>query len=105
SMLSRMLAREARVAWGILDPVTPTSAADAAEIGAAALAAVTCRQLPARRVAQLSLLTPTCGTGRLSPTRERLVATSLREAAEAIQRAGSERELPPISGCGEREAA
>jgi hypothetical protein len=29
------------------------------------------------RVAQLSLLTPSCGTGRLSPERERLVAARL----------------------------
>jgi hypothetical protein len=83
--LSRMLGRDARVAWGILDPVTPTSAADAAGMGAAALAALAGERIPIERVAQLSLLTPACGTGRLAPERERLTAASLDAAAHAIQ--------------------
>jgi hypothetical protein len=80
-----MLSRKARVAWGIVDPVTPTSAADAAATGVAALAALADEQLPIEQVARQSLLTPACGTSRLSPDRERLVAATLETAADAVQ--------------------
>jgi hypothetical protein len=84
-VLTAMLRRGARVAWGILDPVTPTSAADAAGMGVAALSALADSGTSIEQVARRSLLTPGCGTGRLSPERERLVAASLSAAAHAIE--------------------
>lgn len=81
--LSAMVRRGARVAWGILDPVPPTEAADAAGMAMAALGALE-ESLAVGRLARQSLLTPTCGTGRLSPERERLVAGSLQAAAHAV---------------------
>jgi hypothetical protein len=82
-VLARTLRRGARVAWGVLDPVAPTVAADAGGMAVAAVAALANDRLPTERVAQLSLLTPTCGTGRLSPERELLVAASLEAATRA----------------------
>jgi hypothetical protein len=52
-------------------------------MAAGCVAAMAREGLRLERVAQLSLLTPSCGTGRLSPERERLVAARLAESAEA----------------------
>ena len=81
--LARMLRRQSRIAWGIVDPVQPGPPANAAGLAVAALSALAGEHLPLERVADLSLLTPSCGTGRLSPERERLVAVSLDAAARA----------------------
>ena len=83
--LARTLRRGGRVAWGILDPVQPRPAGDAAGLAVASLAALADEHTPLERVARLSLLTPTCGTGRLSPERERHVAGSLGAAAQAAR--------------------
>jgi hypothetical protein len=82
-VLARMLRRGGRVAWGVLDPVVPTGAADSAGMAVAALSAVADQGLPIERLAELSLLTPACGTGRLSPERELFVAASLDAAQRA----------------------
>jgi hypothetical protein len=84
-VLSRLLRGGGRVAWGIVDPVQPSSAADASGMAVAALSALTDERVSLERVADLSLLTPSCGTGRLSPERERIVATSLDAAARAAR--------------------
>jgi hypothetical protein len=80
-VLARMLRRGSRLALGILDPVTPTTAGAAADTALAALASI-----GGEEAAQRSLLTPSCGTGRLSPAREKLVAASLTAAAAELIR-------------------
>jgi hypothetical protein len=83
--LTRLIARGGRIAWGALDPTSPGDAASASASIAAALASL---GPPAGDVAAASLVTPACGTGRLAPTGERLVAATLdtaaRNAASAI---------------------
>jgi hypothetical protein len=83
--LARMLRRQGHIAWGILDPVQPSPSANGGGTAVAALSALTDERVPLERVADLSLLTPSCGTGRLSPERERIVATSLAAAARAAR--------------------
>ena len=73
--LRRLLGRGGRVAWGALDPVDPGDSGDVAGTVASAVAAP---GLPAGEIARRSLLTPACGTGRLSERRERLVAAAGR---------------------------
>jgi hypothetical protein len=82
-VLARMLRRGGRAAWGVLDPVRPTGAADSAGMVVAALSTLADEGLPIERLAELSLLTPACGTGRLSPERELFVAASLDAAQRA----------------------
>jgi hypothetical protein len=64
----------------VIDPVGPEPP------GAACLSALT-QGLPLDRIAHQSLLTPSCGTGRLSPERERLIAITLDAAARATRAA------------------
>lgn len=80
-VLEALLRRGGRIAWGVLDPAGPKQAGDASGRAAACVSATVRDGLPLERVAQLSLLTPSCGTGRLSPARERLVAATLDAAA------------------------
>jgi hypothetical protein len=55
----------ARIAWGVIDPVQLAIAAELPSEG--------------------SLLTPTCGTGRLSVERELVVAATLAEVASSLR--------------------
>ena len=93
--LARLVQRGGRVAWGAIDPVSPGDTATACARLAAAIASL---GPPAADVAAASLVTPTCGTGRLSPGRERLVAATLdaaiRVTAGAIAAHGA-RKLAP----------
>ena len=66
-----------RIAWGVIDPLAPDDATTVAARIRTCLASVS---EPER-----SLLTPSCGTGRLSPERERLVAAVLSAAAATTQ--------------------
>ncbi|MBA3261579.1 MAG: hypothetical protein H0T69_03715 [Thermoleophilaceae bacterium] len=84
-VLEALLCRGGRIAWGVLDPVGPEQAGDASGRAAACVSATVRDGLPLERVAQLSLLTPSCGTGRLSPARERLVAATLDAAAQSTR--------------------
>jgi len=84
-VLGRMLRRGARIGWGVIDPVAPRPAATASGLALAGLSALTGPELPLDRVAHLSLLTPSCGTGRLSGEREQLVAASLDATANAAR--------------------
>jgi hypothetical protein len=99
-VLARLLRRGGRAAWGVLDPAVPTGATDSAGMAVAALAAIARPGAPIENLAELSLLTPACGTGRLSPERERLAAASLDAAQRATLGAlaaaprASRRELP-----------
>jgi hypothetical protein len=83
--LARMLRSQGRIAWGVVDPVHPSHASKAGGMAVAALSALADEHIPLERVADLSLLTPSCGTGRLSPERERIVAASLDAAAHAAR--------------------
>ena len=82
-VLGRLLARGGRVAWGVLDPARPGSAAESAGLAVAALSGFAGVGVATERAARLSLLTPSSGTGRLSPERELLVSATLAAAAQA----------------------
>jgi ketosteroid isomerase-like protein len=77
------LATGIQIAWGVVDPVTPGDAETVAARVRTCLAATGHPEAVAAR----SLLTPSCGTGRLSPARERLVAALLGAAATAARSA------------------
>ncbi len=102
-VLEALLCRGGRIAWGVLDPVGPEQAGDASGRAAACVSATVRDGLPLERVAQQSLLTPSCGTGRLSPARERLIAATLdaaaqstRDAVAAMAAKGSDRVASPL---------
>jgi hypothetical protein len=80
--LRRLLARGGRIAWGVLDPASADDAETAAAVAAAAVSGL---GLPSTDVARRSMLTPGCGTGRLSEPRERLIASALGSAADAAR--------------------
>jgi hypothetical protein len=85
--LRRLLGRGGRIAWGALDPVAAGTSGDAAGLVAAALHALAGDGLPLDAVAARSLLTPACGTGRLTPAAERLLAAGLCGAADGLRAA------------------
>ena len=96
--LARVVRRGGRIAWGALDPVTLDGTAFGASRCAAALASL---GLPPDVVAGHSLLTPSCGSGRLAPDREREVAAALagtaretRAAVRAIARRPARAAVP-----------
>lgn len=77
--LDRLLAHGTTIAWGVLSAHAGEGATD----GAARLGAALAR-IPAARAR--GLLTATCGTGRLSETRERQVADDLLAVADGALR-------------------
>jgi hypothetical protein len=81
-VLARLLARGGRVAWGVLAAHRPERAADAAGRLSAALAAL---GTSAIAVGERSLVTASCGTGRLSPRREAEVTAALELVAAAAR--------------------
>ena len=83
-VLEALLHRGGRIAWGVIDPVGPEAAADAIGRSAACLSALA-NGLPLERIARQSLLTPSCGTGCLSPERERRIAGMLDAAARSTR--------------------
>jgi hypothetical protein len=85
--LEALLLRGSRIAWGVIDPVEPERPGTACDRVIACLTAMARNGLPLERVAQQSLLTPACGTGRLSAARERLVAATLDAAAQSSRHA------------------
>jgi hypothetical protein len=85
--LRRLVRRGGRVAWGALDPLDPGTSGDAVGLVAAALHAVAGDGLERDAVAARSLLTPACGTGRLAPGTERLLAAGLGGAADGLRAA------------------
>jgi len=84
AVLGRLLARGGRVAWGVLAAHRPERAAHAAWRLSAALARL---GTTADAVGDRSLLTASCGTGRLSPRREAEVTAALAYVAGAGRRA------------------
>jgi hypothetical protein len=81
-VLARHLARGGRVAWGVLAAHRPERAAHAAWRLSAALARLGAS--PAA-VGPSSLLTASCGTGRLSPRREAEVTAALAYVAASAR--------------------
>ncbi|MDO8212197.1 hypothetical protein [Conexibacter sp. CPCC 206217] len=77
--LRRLLARGGRIAWGVLAAHRDEGVAEAVGRLRAALA-----RLGGEGVAQRSLLTASCGTGRLSLEREHAVAGALADVARDI---------------------
>ena len=96
-VLSRLLARGGRIAWGAIDPVAPGSVAATSARLAAAIAGL--RQ-GAAATAAASLVTPACGTGRLTAGRERLVAATLDAAVRVTASA-----IDAYEGSGDAAAA
>lgn len=76
--LESLLERGGRIAWGVIAAHRPEHARHALERLRPALARV-----PA--VGAQSLLTPSCGTGRMSPRREAEVAAALADTARAMR--------------------
>jgi hypothetical protein len=70
-----------QIVWGVVDPLAP---ADAATVAARVRACLAATGAP-EAVAARSLLSPSCGTGRLSPRRERLVAAVLGATATSLR--------------------
>jgi hypothetical protein len=85
--LGALLRRGGRIAWGILEPVNPGRSDQAGAYAAACLSALVSDRLPLEAIASSSLLTPSCGTGRLSPASEWLIAATLDAAAHATRSA------------------
>jgi hypothetical protein len=85
--IRRLLGRHGRVAWGALDPVDPGDSGGVAAVVAGAPFALAGSGLALEQIAQRSLVTPACGTGRLSEQRERLVAATLAAAVDGARAA------------------
>ncbi|CAB4891412.1 unannotated protein [freshwater metagenome] len=83
-VLAELVARGGRVAWGVLDPARPDAESDVAARVGAGIGAVTAAGGDLETLVAHSLITPSCGTGRLAPSRERLVASVLDAAAGAV---------------------
>lgn len=83
-VLGELVARGGRIAWGALDPVRPDAEYAVAARIRAAITTVVDAGASLDAVVGASLLTPSCGTGRLAPDRERLVASVLDAGAAAV---------------------
>jgi hypothetical protein len=83
AVLERHLARGARVAWGVLAAHRLERAVDAAWRLSAAVARL---GGDAAAIGAQSLLTASCGTGRLTPRREAEVTAALDEVAASARR-------------------
>jgi hypothetical protein len=91
--LSRLIARGGRIMWGIVNPVSPRGAEAAIGLVAAAASALSHAGSPGEAI-DAGLLSPSCGTGRLSVEAELRVAAILAAAADAV-RAGVGSIAPP----------
>lgn len=80
--IAALVRRGGRIAWGALDPVRPDGPANVASRVVSAIGTVGAQGIAVDRLFAQSLVTPSCGTGRLSPRRERLVASVLAAGAE-----------------------
>ncbi len=91
-VLADLVRRGTHIAWGAVDAVDPGDAADVAACVAAAITTVAAAGADAEVVYDRSLVTPACGTGRLAPDRERLVASLIDVGADAV--AATRRSVP-----------
>jgi len=92
AVLAGIVARGGRIAWGALDPVDPDGAEMVAARVVAGLGALSGAGIPVEAGLEASLLTPACGTGRLSVARERLVAATLTAGGELARSAVAARQ-------------
>jgi hypothetical protein len=81
SVLGRLVARDTRVVWGVLDPTAPAGEAEAASAVGAAIRSLRARE----RAARHSLLSPGCGTGMLTAVREERLARRLAAVADVLR--------------------
>lgn len=81
-VLRAMMVRGCRIAWGVLDAAGRVDVAEAAQLATRAIGALVRPGLRLERALALSLLTPTCGTGRMAPAGERLAAACLTATAQ-----------------------
>jgi hypothetical protein len=93
--LVRLVARGGRVMWGGVDPASPQDPATSAGLVASAVAALGPDPSSADVLAG-SLLSPSCGTGRLAVESELRVAAIVRAVADAV-RAGVRAHSRPTS--------
>ncbi len=93
--LARLLARDGRVIWGVVDPVDPGDAGTAAALLSGAIAALAGDGSPGW-LAAASLASPSCGSGRLSVAGERLLAAVLAAAVGAVRDAVAALNLPRL---------
>jgi hypothetical protein len=77
--LRHRLAHGGRVAWGVVAPHRPEHAPHALE------RLRTARSLVREDDGAQSLLTPSCGSGRMTPDREAGIATALQDTAQAVR--------------------
>lgn len=82
--VARLISRGGKVIWGIIDPVKPERLEDATAILAGAVDAIG-RLSPLVDGAGASLVSPACGTGRMSAESERLVAAVLGASISALE--------------------
>jgi hypothetical protein len=75
-VLAQVAERGGRVAWGAIDPVAPGGERTATACVAGAMEVIG---------AERSLITPTCGTGRLSIEREHAVAAAISRLASSLR--------------------
>lgn len=83
AVLGALISRGTHVAWGVVDPVDPGHPDEVAARISAGVGAVAATGVPVSTVFAHSVVTPACGTGRLAPDREHLVA-ALVEAGAAV---------------------
>jgi hypothetical protein len=76
--------RGGRIMWGVVDPVRPGDAGEAAARLIAAMASLGGEGRPSA-VATASLVSPACGSGRLSVQSELRLAATLGAALAAVR--------------------
>ena len=74
--MGRLVAGGSRIAWGVVAPHQPDADVEVAGVLDAAIARTGV-------AGTMSLLTPTCGTGRMEPRREVAVSAALADLARA----------------------
>jgi methionine synthase II (cobalamin-independent) len=77
--VGRLVAGGSRIAWGVVAPHRPEADVEVAGLLDAAIARTGV-------AGTMSLLTPTCGTGRMAPRREVAVSAALADLARARRR-------------------
>jgi hypothetical protein len=83
-LLTRLADRGGRIMWGVVDPVRPGDAGEAAARLIAAMASLGDEGRPSA-VARASLVSPACGSGRLSVQSELRLAATLAAALAAVR--------------------
>ena len=81
--LTRLVSRGGRIMWGMVDPVDPSGARSVGLLAGAI--SMFGNALSPVEVLAASLLSPSCGTGRLSIESERRVAATVQGVADAMR--------------------